>query len=298
MGAFIIGDLLRQKKNRLHLHLLAGKAGLAKRIYQSNVDIYLSEKTDLHHIRKGSILIVGHDAWMHLASPSDCCENAFSDALLKSSISAVIFSQVNVLPNCLIDLSDSHKIPFFSSAYDEYLLCSRIQGVLRESIEHIATVQGVFVRVFGVGIIIKGESGLGKSECALELIARGHQVIADDLIEVQKEDDCTISGRSPENSRNLLYIKGLGIINVKELYGANAVLDRARVDMIVEFVECDKDLVIGQDMIFETVMDVNIPAASIPVRPNQMTTIIEVIAKRFLFEGATANGGKPQRAEA
>ena len=219
MGVFILKELLEQKKSRLHLQLLAGKDGLNRRITRAQVDIYMAEDASPEALKRGSILIVGRDTLSHFAAVSMQRDNELFAALLKGPVSAIIFSEVNFLPHHLIEFSDRHAIAFFSSTYDEFILRSRILGVLRERIQRITSFQGVFVRVCGVGMMIKGESGLGKSECALELIARGHQMVADDLVEVRKRDGRTITGRSPESSRNLLYIKGIGIINVKDLYG-------------------------------------------------------------------------------
>jgi HPr kinase/phosphorylase len=159
---------------------------------------------------------------------------------------------------------------------------------LREKIAGITAIQGVFVQVFGVGIIIQGESGLGKTECALELITRGHRFISDDLIEIYKARNITVFGRSPKISRNLLYVKGIGIINTKDLYGPGSVLNAAKVDMIVEFLEWDKGInLLGNELILKKIFDLDIPITRIPVRPNQMTTIIELIAKKFLYENSS-----------
>ncbi len=288
---------LMEKQDRLALQLLSGEAGLGRKILHPQVEIFSAEPEFWKQIEKGTVLIVGREGLSDLGCLD--LDEAIYDRIRDKDIACFVFSEVNFLPRHLVQFSEANRIPLFTSKFDPYLLRSRILGILREKIEALASIQGVFIRVFGVGLIIKGESGLGKTECALELVTRGHQIIADDLIELHKTGKGAIFGQSPEISRNLLYIKGLGIINVKELYGRKAVLERARVDGIVEFVEWSRDVnIMGQEREFLTMMDINIPLIRIPVRPNQMTTIMEVVAKKFLLEEGGSEGQgrkKPER---
>ena len=294
MGAVVLRELAGQKKNRLELKLLSGETGLAKKISSSQVEIFSTEKAFWRRLSKGSILIVGRDDLSDFAAATIASENPVFRQLLKHDIPAIVFSEVNFLPRHLMRFSESNGIPLFTSNYDQFLLKSRILGILREKIEGITALQGVFVRVFGVGVIIKGDSGLGKSECALELVARGHQIVSDDLIEIHKKNNTAIYGQSPAISRDLMYVKGLGIINIRDLYGGKAVVDQSRVDLVVEFVEWNRDAnLMGHDTAYSNIMDINVPLIRLPVRRNQMTTIIEVAAKRFLFEaGRTKNETK------
>lgn len=290
MASVSIQDLIDRKKNQLALQLLSGNSGLAKKVYHPNVTIFNPHEEFWNDADKGTVLIVGREELSDFAAGAAVAENVIFNKIKQLEVPCVFFSEVNFLPRNLIQFSETYGIPFFASKFDPYLLRSRILGFLREKIKGVATIQGVFVSVFGVGIIIKGESGLGKSECALELVVRGHRIIADDLIEIQKKKGRLIIGRSPEISRNLLYIKGIGIINIKDLYGECAVLPQSGVDMIVEFMEWKKDInVMGHEIVYNNIMDINIPLTIIPVRPNQMTTILEVVAKKYLFEkGASA----------
>ena len=274
---------LMEQTDRLALQLLSGKAGLNRKILRPQVAVFGEDDEFWKYIEKGTILIVGREGLSDLGC-MDLDEPIFS-RIKELETTCIVFSEVNYLPRHLIQFSEINRIPFFTSKFDPYLLRSRILGFLREKIEAVTAVQGVFVRVSGVGIIIKGESGLGKTECALELVTRGHQVIADDLIELHKTKKGLLFGRSPEMSRDLLYIKGLGIINVRELYGPHAVLKQAKLDVIVQFVEWSKEInIMGEEKEFLSMLDISIPLIRIPVRPNQMTTIVEIVAKKVLLE--------------
>ena len=291
MGAVVVRELIDQEKDRLDLQLLSGKSGLSKRIFRSQVEIFSTDDQFWSKIEKGTVLIVGRGSLSDFSAITVEPSNPIFNKILKLDIPLIIFSEVNFLPAYLTRFSEAYSIPFLASSFDQFLLRSRILGILREKIDGLTTLQGVFVQVFGVGILIKGESGLGKSECALELVNRGHKIISDDLIEIHKSKIDSISGQSPDISQNLLYIKGIGIIDIKELYGEGAVLDHCRVDIIVEFVEWSRDInIMGQDEFFVNIMDVNVPMVKIPIRPNQMTTIVEVVAKRFLLEGGSTSG--------
>ncbi len=281
-------ELLEQKRDRLGLQLFSGSAGLETKISDQQVDILDINEDFWKHIKKGTILIVGRDHLGDFSEGYSSADNPIFKVIKRLEIPCIIFSNINFLPKHLIHFSEQNGIPFFMSQFDPFLLRSRIIGILREKIAGITAIQGVFVQVFGVGIIIQGESGLGKTECALELITRGHRFISDDLIEIYKARNITVFGRSPKISRNLLYVKGIGIINTKDLYGPGSVLNAAKVDMIVEFLEWDKGInLLGNELILKKIFDLDIPITRIPVRPNQMTTIIELIAKKFLYENSS-----------
>ena len=153
----------------------------------------------------------------------------------------------------------------------------------REKAE-LTTMSAGFLKIFGVGTLIVGDSGIGKSESALELIARGHKFIADDVVRIKKEADGTLRGTAPPLSRDFMEIRGLGIINIREIFGPKSVVHGARVDLIIKLkkwrrgFEVDRlGLKITDD---ESILGQKVPQLAIPVAPGRnMATLIEVACK-------------------
>lgn len=144
---------------------------------------------------------------------------------------------------------------------------------------------GVLVDVSGVGVLILGRSGIGKSECALELIMRGHRLVADDLVWLEKVED-RIYGFGKGQAQGFMEIRGLGIVNVEKLFGISALRPRKRVHLVVELVDPDESLDrTGLEKHFFEVMGVKLPMKRIPVTPGRnLSAIVEVAARSFLLE--------------
>ena len=151
----------------------------------------------------------------------------------------------------------------------------------------LITLHGVLLDVLGVGVIILGKSGIGKTECALDLVMHGHRLVADDLIQIEKESDGTLSGVSHGRGRHRMEIRGLGIIDIEKLFGISAICDKRQIDLVIELVEQDEGIKdrMGLEEETYTVMDVAIARKRIPVRTGKnLAAIIEVAARDFLLK--------------
>lgn len=161
-------------------------------------------------------------------------------------------------------------------------LMSRLTDFLESEMAPRTTVHGVLMDVYGVGILLVGESGIGKSETAVELIKRGHRLVADDVVEIKQVAKNVLIGSAPEVVRHYLEVRGLGIIDVKTVFGAGAVRDDMRIDLVIEMVEWEKytekdRLGLEEEMI--TILESSIPKKTIPIRPGRnLAAIIEVAA--------------------
>lgn len=149
------------------------------------------------------------------------------------------------------------------------------------------SLHGVLLDVFGVGVLIVGKSGVGKTECALDLVMHGHRLVADDLVQIEKERDGILSGFSHELGRHHMEIRGLGIIDIEKLFGISATSERKQIDLVIELVdpeECISDRT-GLEEKTYTIMEVEIPRKRIPVRPGRnLTAIVEVAARDYLLK--------------
>ena len=144
------------------------------------------------------------------------------------------------------------------------------------------TRHGVLIEIYGEGVLILGESGVGKSETAIELVKRGHRLIADDAVEIKKASNITLVGSSPDNIRHFLELRGIGIINARQLFGIGAVKTSEKIDMVVEMELWNPEKTydrMGVDTHFMTILGVKVPLLNIPVKPGRnLAVILEVAA--------------------
>lgn len=192
----------------------------------------------------------------------------------------VVARDLDVCPE-LIEVSKKYQIPILKTVD----ITSRfLSGLIRYLNVHLAprvAKHGVFVEVYGEGILILGESGVGKSETALELVKRGHRLIADDVVEIRKVSDTTLLGTSPDIIRHFIEIRGIGILDVKTLYGVGSVKVQETVSLVInlELWDESKDYDrLGIDEKYTDILGIKIPSLDIPVRPGRNLAIIVEIA--------------------
>lgn len=188
------------------------------------------------------------------------------------------------IPQELEEACQTTGTPLMRSAMKTTRLSSHLTNYLESKLAPTTAVHGVLVDIYGVGVLITGQSGVGKSETALELVKRGHRLVADDCVEIRQEDD-RLFGTAPELIQHLLEIRGLGIINVMTLFGAGAVLSYKKIALVVHLETWDPDKVydrIGLDEETMRIIDVDLLKLTIPVRPGRnLAVIVEVAAMNF-----------------
>ncbi|MCQ6562214.1 HPr(Ser) kinase/phosphatase [Paenibacillus mendelii] len=189
------------------------------------------------------------------------------------------------VPRELIDESNRTQIPVLRSTVATTIISSRITNFLERRLAPSATIHGVLVDVYGVGMLITGGSGIGKSETALELVKRSHRLVADDAVEIRQTSDGQLHGSAPELIRHLLEIRGLGIINVMTLFGAGAVRNMKRISVVIKLENWQPDKQydrLGLDEELTRIIDTDVPLVTVPVRPGRnLAVIIEVAAMNF-----------------
>ncbi len=189
------------------------------------------------------------------------------------------------VPQELISASDESGVPVIHSTLTTTKLLSRLINYLEERLAPMTTMHGVLVDVYGVGVLIIGNSGIGKSETALELLKRGHRLIADDAVEIRQVHDNQLIGSAPELIQHLLEIRGLGIINVMTLFGAGAVRNFKKITLVIELElwnpqkQYDR---LGLDEDKFKIMDTELTKITVPVRPGRnLAVIVEVAAMNY-----------------
>ena len=183
----------------------------------------------------------------------------------------------------MLVLAAAHHIPIYASKKETTQFELDLIGYLRNALAPRETRHGVLVNVFGTGLMITGNSGVGKSEAALELVKRGHQLVADDVVDVCRVTENRLIGESPETVRHFMEIRGIGIIDIKAMYGISAVLNSKTIDMVIHL-EAWKEkkaydrLGLAED--FTTIMDVRVPQLVLPVRPGRNVAVVIEVAAR------------------
>ncbi|WP_108671606.1 HPr(Ser) kinase/phosphatase [Peribacillus acanthi] len=200
------------------------------------------------------------------------------------------------VPEELIEFSERESVPVLRSNMKTTRFSSRVTNYLESKLAPTTAVHGVLVDIYGVGVLITGKSGVGKSETALELVKRGHRLVADDCVEIRQEDQDTLIGTAPELIEHLLEIRGLGIINVMTLFGAGAVRSNKRISLIINLELWEKNKQydrLGLEDETQRIIDTDITKLTVPVRPGRnLAVIIEVASMNFRLKRMGMNAAQ------
>jgi HPr kinase/phosphorylase len=281
--------LLKDTQHRLHLELLSGKGGLDKKISIPRIQKPgLALTGDTMNLHPGRIQIVGKAEIRYLEGLPLAKRRAVFREIVKVDIACLIITRNAEPPKPLLELCRQSDIPLMRTRLLTSTFVNRATRFLEESLAATTCVHGVLLDVFGVGILLVGKSGIGKSECALDLVLRGHRLVADDIINVRKRPPSTLYGTGSDIIKYHMEIRGLGIINIRDLFGISAVRDRKVIEMVIELsdwnpeVEYDR---LGVEEHRYPILDVNVPLIQIPVRPGRnLSAIIEVAARNHLLK--------------
>ncbi len=228
------------------------------------------------------VLIIGNAENAYIHSCDEQTREKSLDAVLERKPPAVIFAQ-DIHP-CPVfrEVAQKHKIPLLGTDDTTSALVASLVSYLNVQLAPRITRHGVLVEVYGEGIFIVGDSGVGKSETAIELVKRGHRLIADDSVEIRRVSAKTLVGSSPENIRHFIELRGIGIINVRKIFGVGAVNMTEKIDMIVNLETWDEGKAydrMGIDRDYAEILGLKIPVITIPVRQGRnLAVIIEVAA--------------------
>ncbi|MBQ0102489.1 MAG: HPr(Ser) kinase/phosphatase [Firmicutes bacterium] len=195
---------------------------------------------------------------------------------------AIIYTTSLEIPQIVLDEAEKYDTPLLRTSRRTSEFSSALIAYLSVNLAPRITRHGVLVEVYGEGILILGDSGIGKSETAIELVKRGHRLIADDAVEIKKVSAISLVGSSPEIIRHYVELRGIGIVDVKRIFGMGAVKDTEKIDMIIKLEPWEEGKMydrFGLDQEYTEIMGINIPTTLIPVRPGRnLAIIIEVAA--------------------
>src|SRR5512147_1341425 len=289
MDAIRVGALLDDKKFDLRLALVAGKQGLSRRISSSRIQkpgLALAGFTDYLH--KERLQVFGNTEMSYLATlPRDRAAEVLNKFFAEQVACLVVTKGIEVPPE-MFAAAETSGVPVLSTSHLSSVFIENVQNYLEDILAVSTSMHGVLLDVFGVGILLLGKSGIGKSEIALDLIMRGHRLVADDIVDVKRVAPESVYGTGSEIIKHHMEIRGLGIINIKDLFGVASIRERKKIEIVLELVEWDPNVEYDrlgvEDKKFR-ILDVEIPMLIVPVRPGRsMTTIVEVAARNHLLK--------------
>ncbi len=289
--------LLAQPEIAPHVRVVEGERGLDRAITQARI-----QKSGLvlaghaHGIVSTRVQVLGETELSYLAKLDDATQLARAREMFALDLSCVLVTRGVDVPTPLLTASRETGTPLIVSSLRSSTTIQLIHETLDRLLAPRLRVHGVLVDVHGLGILLTGASGIGKSECALFLVERGHRFVADDAVDLVRTNNGVLAGSSPPALRHHLEIRGLGVLNIRDLFGATAVRESVGVDLVVElarFDSADEDDRLGLDDHTREILGVPIPTLRIPVREGRdMGVLLEVAARNQLLKKSGLHGAR------
>jgi len=286
------------------LTLRHGGAGVGRRITQVSL-----QKTGLaltgqpQYLEDGRVLLFGRSEVQYLAGLSSDERRRRLLDVLRPGLPCIVVTAGLPLDAVLAEIADAQGVPVLSTEVLTSAALVALTGILEEGLAPVTMLHGVLVDILGLGVLLLGESGIGKSECALDLVVRGHRLVADDAVEVTRRGSVLI-GTSPPLTRHHMEVRGLGIMNVQDLFGVASTRHRMQVEFIVRLVRWDSHTEyerLGLDEATEPLLGLPVPVVTLPVGPGRnIGILVEVAARRHLLlaRGVSAARRLAERLEA
>jgi HPr kinase/phosphorylase len=282
-----VAELLDAAAQPLKLDLAAGRAGLDHRVHLPRVQrpgLALTGYTD--YIRYGRVQIVGSSEVGYLRKLPPRGRSAVLAKLCQCRITCFVVTKGLVPPTELLSASEARGIPILTTPLESTTFIKLLSAFLEERLATRLHLHSVLLDVFGLGVLILGESGIGKSECALDLIDRGHRLVADDVVEIKRMGDVLV-GVSPDLTRFHMEVRGLGVLNIKDLYGVSSMRLSKRVELVIQLERWEAgkeyDRLGLRDETF-LILGVEVPLVRMPVAPGRnIALLVEVAARNQLL---------------
>lgn len=297
MSTLRVSDLLEQREKSLDLVLVAGKAGLEREITSADISspgLVLAGFTDRFPSQRMQVL--GETEVMYLRSMVADRRREVLAEFLGPEIPVVFVTKGLEPPAELIELAEERGIPVLQSSVKTGEFYRRVKPYLEEAFAPSTAIHGSLADVYGVGLLFVGASGIGKSECVLDLVERGHRLVADDVVLVRRRGFDVLIGQPHEHQQHHMEIRGIGIIDVRALFGVRAVRQQKRIEVVVQLehwregASYDRT---GLERDTAEILETSIPRVVVPLNPGKNITVIsEVVAMNHLLRYAGVDSAK------
>ena len=283
--AITVGELLERPE--LEVTVVAGQAGVDRLVTVPRIQkpgLALTGWPEQLHSRR--VLVLGGTEIEYLRDHEPARELGIT-TLMASDPACIVVCRGLTPPEELVEAAELRGVPVLVSQLMTAEFIVAVTGWMSDRLAPSTDMHGVLLDVLGIGVLLLGKSGIGKSETALDLVVRGHRLVADDVIKIRRQGSHVV-GRGAGIIGHHMEIRGLGIINVKDLFGISAVRDTKKIELVVElreWTEGEEYDRLGFDDRFDRILDVAVPAVQLPVRPGRnLATLIEVAARNQLLK--------------
>jgi HPr kinase/phosphorylase len=281
-----VGALLRSRPDLfgLPIELLAGSGGLERVISSRYI-----QKTGLalagfhEYLKPGRVLIFGESEIRYLESLEPAARVNTIRLAFTYDFPCVLITGGSAPPGDLITEAERARLPVLATPVPTATAISKLSTMLEDSLADRLVMHAVLMDILGLGVLIIGESGIGKSECALDLIVRGHRLVADDAVDLRRRQETILIGTCPELTRHHMELRGLGVINVKDLFGIASTRVSKRVELVVQLERWEPGRAyerLGLDDSFYDILGLQVPLIRMPVAPGRSVAILVEVAAR------------------
>lgn len=287
--AITVDHFLQSCAAPLGIRLMAGSGGLVREISDQRVQkTGLAMTGEVRSTHKGRIQVLGETEVTYFENQEAVRKEAIADLFFSGPLACAVVCGSLPVPRAFVDAAEKHAVPLLSSELPTSRLIEETLRHLSQLFAETTTVHGVLMDMLGLGVLLLGPSGIGKSECALDLILRGHRIVADDVIGLEKRGPETVLGSGSEITRHHMEIRGLGILSLRDLFGLSAITDLKKVGLVIRIEEWDAKKEydrLGLEDRRTVFLGVSLPTLLIPVSPGRnLSTIVEVAVRNHILK--------------
>jgi HPr kinase/phosphorylase len=289
MKGITVQDLINDRTYGLELEAISGLDGLKKKIYNPRIQkLGLVITGHMVYLHPHRVQILGNTEISYLRSLAEGEGKRIIGEICSHAVVCFVVTRNLKVPELFLTETARRSIPLLRSKLVTSVFIERITKLLEERLAPSASVHGVLMDILGVGVLIIGRPGIGKSENALELIMRGHRFVVDDVVFAKKVGAIELYGESPEMIKNLLEIRGIGIVDVGRLFGVSAVRDRKRIDLVAELLDWDEKIECERVGLKEDkyrLLGIDLPFVRIPITLGRnVSTLIELACRNHILK--------------
>jgi HPr kinase/phosphorylase len=295
--AFTVGRLYEMMREPLQLELIGDDAGLQREIKSSEVSspgLVLAGYVERFPAQR--VQVFGETEITYLVSLTAVERKRVLDLFFSFDVPCVVVTKGQTIPPEMRDQAKARGVPILRTALTTSDFYQKVKPAIADEFAPTTTLHGSLADVYGVGLLFIGQSGIGKSECVLDLVERGHRLVADDLVIASRRGSDILIGRGHEMQRHHMEIRGVGVIDVPSIFGVRAVRQQKRIEVVVQLEEWDKSKGVdrtGLDSATADILGVELPKAVIPLNPGKNITVVaEVVAMNHLLKYAGVNAAE------
>jgi HPr kinase/phosphorylase len=279
----------RECSGVLQMRLIAGEKGVTREIAATRAhEAGLAITGEVFPPEEGRMQVLGESEVDYFSRQDDARQAEIADRFFSGLSPCAVVSSAMPVPQFFIEAADRRSMPLFASTLPTAALIEEIHKELQRLFRESTTIHGVLMDVLGAGVLLVGRSGVGKSECALDLVLRGSRFVADDIVLVEKLGPATLVGGGNELTQHHMEIRGLGILNIRDLFGLTATAQGKKLELVIRIESWDTEkeydrLGVEEDSV--EVLGVRLPSVLVPVSPGRnLATIVEVAVRNHLLK--------------